>query len=256
MDFALIGYGRMGRAVERLAALRGHTRRAIVDGPEARIDPGQLGGARVAFEFTCAAAAERNVRALLGAGVSVVCGTTGWEPSPALHEAARGSDAALVMAPNFSLGVNVFFRIVEHASQALGALALHDPFVEEAHHRGKADAPSGTARRLAAILLSQDPRLTAVAEGLPAGELPRGTLPVASTRAGSEPGTHRVGFDGEHDLILLEHRARGRDGFALGAVLAAEWTEGRRGLQGFEDVVDAILRGELRAEGGARWATR
>jgi 4-hydroxy-tetrahydrodipicolinate reductase len=252
VDYALIGYGRMGRAVEQQAARRGHTCRAVVDGPEATLDPAQLGKVRVAFEFTRAGAAERNLVVLLEAGISVVCGTTGWEPSTTLIGLARRADAALVLAPNFSVGVHLFFRIVAHASRALGALGLHDPFIEEAHHRGKVDAPSGTARRLAAILLAEDPRLVAVAEGPPAGRLPPGVLPIASTRAGSEPGMHRVGFDGEHELILVEHRARGREGFALGAVLAAEWIEGRRGLQRFEDVVDGILRGERRAEGGTR----
>jgi 4-hydroxy-tetrahydrodipicolinate reductase len=145
--------------------------------------------------------------------------------------------------------VNLFFRIVDAAARTLGRPGLYDPFVQESHHRGKVDAPSGTARRLAAIVIDADPRFDAVLEGHPEGRIPPGTLQVVSTRAGAEPGTHRVGFDGPHDLIALEHRARGREGLALGAVLAAEWLEGRSGMHGFDEVLDAILRGDLRVEG-------
>jgi 4-hydroxy-tetrahydrodipicolinate reductase len=204
----------------------------------------------MAFEFTLPGSAERNVSALLEEGVSVVCGTTGWAPSEALLSATERTEAGCMVAPNFSLGVNLFFRVVEGAARTLGALKMYDAFVQEAHHRGKADAPSGTARRLAEIVVGADPRLESVLEGHPPGRLPPGCLQVTSTRAGSEPGTHRVGFDGPHDLVTLEHRARGRDGLALGAVLAAEWLEERRGMHRFEEVLDAILRGELDAEGG------
>lgn len=254
MRYALIGYGRMGKAVEERAAARGHECTAIVDpaGPGGSLDPGKLGGARMAFEFTLPDAAERNVRALLGAGVSVVCGTTGWKPSEDLRAVAKAGGAGCIVAPNFSLGVNLFFRIVDGAARAFGKLGLHDPFVQESHHRGKVDAPSGTARRLATIVIDADPRLEAVLEGHPDGRIPPGRLQVVSTRAGTEPGTHRVGFDGAHDLITLEHRARGREGLALGAVLTAEWLEGRQGIHGFDEVLDAILCGELRVEGESR----
>jgi 4-hydroxy-tetrahydrodipicolinate reductase len=254
VNYAIIGYGRMGRAVDEQAAARGHQRSAIVDdpAPSAALDPAAVAGSEVAFEFTVADAAERNITVLLESGISVVCGTTGWQPSARLEQVARSAKAALVLAPNFSVGVNLFFRIVEQAARALGALGLHDPFVHEAHHRDKLDAPSGTAKRLASILVEADPRLDAVLEGHPSGRVPRGTLQVVSTRAGAEPGTHRVGFDGEHDLITLEHRARGRTGFALGAVLAGEWIVGRKGLLKFDDVLDGILHGDLRAEGETR----
>lgn len=254
MNYAIIGYGRMGRAVDEQAAARGHRRLAIVDDPaaDAALDPAAVFGSEVAFEFTVADVAERNITVLLASGISVVCGTTGWQPSAALERVARSADAALVVAPNFSVGVNLFFRIVAQAARTLGALGLHDPYVHEAHHSGKLDAPSGTAKRLASILVAADPRLDAVLEGHPSGRLPRGTLQVVSTRAGAEPGTHRVGFDGEHDLITLEHRARGRTGFALGAVLAGEWIVGRKGLLTFDEVLDGVLQGDLSAEGGAK----
>ncbi len=254
MNYALVGNGRMGQAVDAQAALRGHARVAIVGPTDGAAGLGRerLGGARVAFEFTRAEAAEANIRALLDAGVSVVSGTTGWQVPGDLAQAAQEAGVACVIAPNFSLGVNLFLRVVEQAARAFGALGLHDPFIEEAHHRGKLDAPSGTARRLAEIVLASDPRLEQVLDGQPRGRVPPHTLQVVSTRAGAEPGTHRVGFDGAHDLVTLEHRARGREGFALGAVLAGEWLEGRRGVYGFGDVMEAIVRGELRVGGGAR----
>jgi len=249
----MIGYGRMGRAVDLQASERDHERVAIVDldAPEAesRIVPLDLAQADVAFEFSVAEAAETNLLALVSSGVSVVCGTTGWEPSAALRETVDASSVGVVLAPNFSVGVNLFFRIVDHAARLLATLGLHDPFIHEAHHRGKLDAPSGTARRLASIVLDADSRLHRVQEGNPSGALPAGTLQVSSTRAGAEPGAHLVGFDGAHDLLTLQHRARGREGFALGAVLAAEWLDrrGERGWHTFESVLSAIM-----AEGGNR----
>jgi 4-hydroxy-tetrahydrodipicolinate reductase len=229
----------MGREVERQATGRGHRCTAIIERARAAEAWAEaLDGAEVAFEFTRAEAAEPNVAALVRAGVSVVCGTTGWEVSPRLAGILEGARAGALIAPNFSVGMQIFCRTVERAASDFGALGLHDPFIEEWHHRAKRDAPSGTARRLAAIVRQADARIDP------------GALPVVSLRAGVEPGTHRVGFDGEHDLVVLEHRARGRGGFALGAVLAAEWLRGRAGLQSFEDCVAAILRGELDPRGG------
>jgi 4-hydroxy-tetrahydrodipicolinate reductase len=233
----------MGRAIEDQADKRGHRRAAIIDSspelPSARSTVGKesLAGAEVAFEFTAAGAAEANVTALLEAGVCVVCGTTGWQPSPALEAAARESAAGVVIAPNFSVGMNLFYRLVREAGMLFGAVGLHEPFVFESHHRGKLDAPSGTARKLASILVGAVPGLQEAVEGNPQGRLPAGTLHVASLRAGHEPGSHTVGFDGEFDKIVLSHAARSRAGFALGAVLAAEWIRGRRGLHGFEEVL-------------------
>jgi len=253
VNYASIGCGRMGRAVQAQAQARGHVCVAEVD-PAAGDPPlaaGRLGGARIAFEFTAQTAAEENVRALLEGGISVVCGTTGWAPSDTLREIAGQADAGFILAPNFSVGVNLFFRLVDHAARAFAALGLHDPFVHESHHRGKVDAPSGTARRLASIIVDADARLESVVEGHPEGRLAAGSLQVVSTRAGFEPGTHRVGWDGPHELVTLEHRARGREGLALGAVLAAEWLEGRRGIHELDEMLDAVMRGELRAEGEA-----
>jgi 4-hydroxy-tetrahydrodipicolinate reductase len=242
-EYAIIGYGRMGRAIEEQADKRGHSRTAIID-PASDEDTAQPGIARdalkgtdVAFEFTAADAAEANVIALLAAGAHVVCGTTGWKPSAALEAAALESAAGAVIAPNFSVGMNLFYRLVREAGLLYGAVGLHEPFVFESHHRGKLDAPSGTARKLASILVESVPDLETVQEGNPEGRLPDGALHVSSLRVGHEPGSHTVGFDGEFDKITLGHAARSRAGFALGAVLAAEWIVGKKGLHGFEEVL-------------------
>ena len=148
-----------------------------------------------------------------------------------------------VIAPNFSVGVNLFFRITAAAAALLGPAGRHEPYVLEAHHAGKRDVPSGTARQLAQIVVGADPRLESVHEGHPDGLLPRGTLQVVGLRAGHEPGTHVVGFDGAEDTITLTHRARGRGTFAAGAVLAAQWllASGRPGIHGFDVVLDDLL---------------
>lgn len=256
MNYAIVGFGRMGRAVDEQATARGHARKAIVDpagtggGTLSSIDAADLGGVDVAFEFTLPASAEENVLALLRRGVPVVCGTTGWRPSAAAEQAMRESAAGIIVAPNFSVGMNLFYRVVREAARLYGAAGLHQAYILEAHHRGKKDVPSGTARRLAAILLESDPRLQAVHEGNPPEPLPDGTLHVASVRAGSEPGSHTVGFDGEFDRITLTHGARSRAGFALGAVLAAEWIANRPGLHGFDEVLEAMVASMPRQERG------
>jgi 4-hydroxy-tetrahydrodipicolinate reductase len=237
----------MGRAIEKQADNRGHAMVSIIDpavaerGAHSAVELQALAGAEVAFEFTGGAAAEANLLALLDAGVSVVCGTTGWKRGPKLAEAARASDAGAVIAPNFSVGMNLFYRLVREAGRLYGAAGLHEPYIFEAHHRGKKDSPSGTARQLASILVEADDRLERVHEGNPDGKLPDGTLHVASLRAGSEPGSHTVGFDGQFDKIELSHSARSRDGFALGSVLAAEWVLGKSGLYAFEDVLQDLI---------------
>ena len=247
MKYALVGSGRMGQAVEMEAGRRGHRKVGEFDpadagGPTARtLEPSLLGQPEVVFEFTEPSAAESNVVTLLEAGIPVVCGTTGWEPSRAFEAALAAGDAGAIVAPNFSIGMMLFSRLVREAGRVLGAAGLHRPWVFEEHHTGKKDAPSGTARRLVELIMEVDPRMRVVQEGNPADRLAEEALQVVSLRTGSEPGTHTVGFDGEYDRITLTHRARSRAGFAIGAVLAAEWVIGKRGLHRFEDVVDSLL---------------
>jgi len=246
MIYALVGTGRMGAAVEIEAGRRGHRKVGEFDpgrggSSSATIDPSTLGRPEVAFEFTEPSAAEENLVTLLQAGIPVVCGTTGWNPTPKLEAALSGSEAGAIIAPNFSIGMLLFSRLTREAGRLLGSAGLHRPWIFESHHTGKKDAPSGTARHLADLILEVDPRMRDVVVGNPDERLPEDALQVVSLRSGSEPGTHTVGFDGEYDRITLSHRARSRAGFAIGAVIAAEWLVGKKGLHRFEDVVDALL---------------
>jgi 4-hydroxy-tetrahydrodipicolinate reductase len=234
VNYALVGYGKMGHAIEAAAAARGHVLKAVVDhkarGARATrtIDDASWRGIKLAFEFTSPHAAKDNVIALLRRNVSVVCGTTGWDAAdPELRRAARGSEGGAVIAANFSIGVNMFYALVSQAAQRYLTAGDYDPWVAEWHHRAKVDAPSGTARHLATLAT------------VPAKD-------VAFVRAGHEPGRHVVGFDGRHDAVRLEHVSRGREGLAAGAVLAAEWLLGRRGLHGFDEVLNARGRGRKR----------
>jgi 4-hydroxy-tetrahydrodipicolinate reductase len=241
MRYVVVGNGKMGSAVDAHARGRGHERVAVID---TRRDAwaADLGDATVAFEFTAPEAAAGNVRALVGRGLAVVTGTTGWEPDAALRDRAHAAGVGVVHAANFSVGVHAFFRVAAAAARILGAVPGYDPAVVELHHRGKRDVPSGTARRLATIVAegfgaaAGDPVL-----GHASQPIERGAVHVVGVRAGAEPGTHTVLFDGAEDRIELCHRARGRDGFAAGAVLAAEWIEGRTGWYGFEDTLDDVL---------------
>jgi 4-hydroxy-tetrahydrodipicolinate reductase len=147
--------------------------------------------------------------------------------------------------------MSLFYAVVADAARRFLAVGGFDPWVAEWHHRAKADAPSGTAKRLAAIAAEAAAERAAVCAGLPETALAPGAVHVAAVRAGNQPGRHLVGFDGPDDAVTLEHVARGREGFANGAVLAAEWLRGRRGVHAFEDVVDDLVR-RPRRQGGRR----
>ena len=258
MRYAVVGYGKMGQAIDAAARIRGHRRVLVVDrrargrGIARSVPAAAWKGVEVAFEFTEPSSARAHLLALLAAGVPVVCGTTGWPGADAeVRKAARASRAGAVIAPNFSVGMNLFYETVAEAARRYLAVGGYDPWLAEWHHRAKVDAPSGTARWIARLVAAEAPRAIAVREGHANGSPVPGALHVAAVRAGHEAGRHTVGFDGPHDAVTLEHRARGREGFAAGAVLAAEWIRGRRGIHGFDEVVDEIVRAGRR-KGGRR----
>lgn len=227
MKLALFGHGQMAGVLESRAREAGHEIGAVITSRNAADAARLLAGHAVAIDFSVPAAVPGNVAAALAAGVPLVEGTTGWASEEARVRAlVEASGGALVYGANFSIGVNLFFRIVRGAARLLRAVPGYDPFIEEAHHAKKRDAPSGTALTLRALL----------ADGLGGRD-----VPVTSTRAGHIPGTHRVGFDGAADQILLVHTARSRAGFAEGALLAAQWIVGRRGVYAFADVLDDVL---------------
>ena len=231
MKIALIGYGAMGKLIHCLAEEKGHEIIAVIDDSDAGLSAnemaGKMDGADVAVDFTIAKAVRRNVEACLAAGISLVEGTTGWNDERAdIERMVKERDGSFVFGANFSIGVNLFYRIADHAAELFARFPEYQVFIEEQHHSRKQDAPSGTALKLRDVVrehINKDFSITA-------------------TRAGNIPGTHRVGFDGTADQILLEHTARSREGFAAGAILAAEWIIGKTGFYEFTDVMDEIVR--------------
>ena len=231
MKVAVVGPGKMGREVAEVLRERGHE--PVMVGAS---DPFPSGCA-VGIDFTKPEAVVENVKKAMATRARYVVGTTGWSAREVevrrLVEAAGGG---LVHAANFSVGVNLFYRIVREAARTLAAFPDYDPYVLERHHRAKKDAPSGTAKALAEIVeKSGGPRRRA-ATSL-SGPLKDDEFLVSAVRAGGIVGEHTVGFDSGGDEILLEHRARSRRGFALGAVLAAEWIATRAGVFGFDAVL-------------------
>lgn len=213
MDLLLLGFGKMNRLVAEMAAERGHRVVKTLDQGEAW--PAGWTPELVAIDFSVPDAVLHHVEHCMLAGIPLVIGTTGWyEHLDRVRELVAAAAVGAIYGGNFSIGVQAFYRAVEAAAAALPS--EYEAFVWEAHHRQKLDAPSGTAREAAA-------RLTAA--GHPAA--------VASTRAGSLPGVHTVGFDAPEDTLTITHTARSRRGFAAGALWAAEWIRGRRGLHEF-----------------------
>lgn len=235
MRLALFGHGAMGRLVEARARERGDEIGLVVTSRDAARTADELAevlrGHEAAIDFSVASAVLRNVEACALAGVPLVEGATGWnDQTRDVRRVVGERDGALVFGANFSVGVQIFYRVVERAAELFAAVEGYEAFIEEAHHSRKRDAPSGTALKLKEILAAQ----------LGDDE----TISVASTRAGNIPGTHRVGFDSAADQITLTHTARTREGFAAGALLAARWVRGRRGVFEFSEVMDEVLKNE------------
>jgi len=250
MKIALIGYGRMGRAVEQAALERGHEIVARLGSAwgrgtaTAQEQPG-LDDARVCVEFSRPEAALPNLRRIAELGKPLVLGTTGWyRDLPLARRVVEERDAACVYAPNFSLGLNLYLQVVERAARLFGSFEDYDVLATEIHHRRKIDSPSGTAGRIGEILLEQIPRKRSIVTGSLNRPITPDELHLLAGRAGHFPGTHSVIFDSPADSVELVHRARSRQGFALGAVLAAEWIQGRRGFYSFSRMLREILDGE------------
>ena len=231
MKVALIGHGAMGQLIENLAQAAGDEIGLTVTSRDASQDAAQLatalGGHDVAIDFSVGPAVLRNIEACARASVPLVEGTTGWQDNQAeARRIVEEHGGVLVYGANFSVGVNIFYRIVSHAASLMAGLDLYQAFIEEEHHSRKRDAPSGTALKVKELM----------AKHIDA------EIPIASVRAGHIPGTHRVGFDSAADQIMLMHMARSREGFAAGALLAARWIIGHQGVHEFSDVIDEILK--------------
>lgn len=227
MNLALIGYGKMGRMLERLAPESGIEVKLILDAAEneggAGLTAEKFAGIDAAIEFTTPETAVSNLLKLAELRVPVVCGTTGWLSHLAqVKVAVDAHQSALVWSPNFSIGVNIFQRLVAEAGRLFEQQPAYEAWAWEIHHSQKKDAPSGTLLKL-------------LEEMKRAGYSRK--IDASSSRAGSVPGTHEIGFDSSADTITLRHTARSREGFARGALWAAKWIAGRQGCYEFSEIL-------------------
>jgi 4-hydroxy-tetrahydrodipicolinate reductase len=227
MNLAIVGYGKMGRLIEQLAPEFGFGVTLKLDefnnADFSGITAANFAGVDVAIEFSIPSVTVENIERIAALGVNMVIGTTGWLGEAARVKAAvERSGVGLVWSPNFSVGVNVFSRLVSEAAKLLAAEEDYGAWAWEIHHATKKDAPSGTLLKL-------------VEEMKKAGYAR--PVSTSSNRAGRHPGTHEIGFDSAADTITLRHTARSREGFARGALKAAQWVNGKRGFFEFSDVL-------------------
>lgn len=239
MNIALIGYGKMGQTIEKIAVSRGHEIVARINSSNPLKDS-DLSLADVAIEFTRPELAPFHIRHCAEIGLPVVVGTTAWlEELPELTEYIQQNDASMLHASNFSIGVNIFFEINKKLAQLMSGRVDYKASIEEIHHLQKLDAPSGTAITLAnGILENNSDYLSWV---LGEGQAPHtndGQLGVTAIREPNVPGTHIISYTSEIDTIKISHEAHSRDGFALGAVIAAEWLHGKKGVYTISDVLN------------------
>lgn len=236
MKIALIGYGKMGRAIEEIATERGHEvvlRIASANRDEMTV--ANLSRADVAIEFTGPHAARQNVLDCLQAGIAVVSGSTGWNEHLAeANEKAVACDAGFLHASNFSVGVNIFFEVNKLLAALMNGRTEYGVAVEETHHVHKKDAPGGTAITIAEQIIAG---LDTKSGWQLDGAADAATLPVFAHRVGEVPGTHKVTYSSDIDTIEIVHTAHSRKGFAMGAVLAAEYMAGRKGIHTMKDVL-------------------
>jgi 4-hydroxy-tetrahydrodipicolinate reductase len=234
MKIALFGFGKMGQEIDAIAREQGDVIAEVfeVDNP---VRAEALAEIDVCIDFSTPEAAVANIRAAAEAERDIVVGTTGWSDHlPELKKLVRNS--GLLHSSNFSLGMNYFFRVVRCAADLMNRADGYDPYIHEIHHRQKVDSPSGTALTLARIVLERIDRKQEMLSKPSAGKIGPEVLHVTSTRAGAVAGTHTVGFDSEADFIELKHVAKTRRGFALGALAAARWLRGKKGIYTMDDV--------------------
>lgn len=236
MNIALIGYGKMGREIEKIARERKHNVVCIIDVNEgAKFASSEFKSADVAIEFTSPESALQNYRKAFAANVPVVSGTTGWlEHMDEIQQACKKDGKTFFYASNFSLGVNIFFAVNSYLAKIMNNFPGYDVRMEETHHIHKLDAPSGTAITLAENILSNMERKNKWSLNVVDAQ---NELEIKAFREGEVPGIHTVVYESEADIIRITHDAKSRKGFALGAVLAAEFIQGKKGFLGMKDML-------------------
>jgi 4-hydroxy-tetrahydrodipicolinate reductase len=249
MNIAIIGYGGMGREIEKIATAKGMTVKSIID-PAAKeaaykeINKESLDGVDVAIDFTHPDVAIGNIKKVSSLGVNMVVGTTGWYDNLAeVKKAVKKAGIGFVYGSNFSVGVHAYFKIVDAAAKIFNKIPDYDVWGNEIHHFRKADSPSGTAKSLAKILVDNiDRKKKAVYEMLNR-KIEANEIHFSSTRGGPVNFKHTIGFDSDADTVTIEHSARHRGGYALGAVLASEWINGKKGFFVVVDFIKELLEG-------------
>ncbi|SFE10697.1 dihydrodipicolinate reductase [Chitinophaga sp. CF118] len=236
MKIALIGYGKMGKAIETIAIAKGHEIVLRVNSQNLLEKKHlQEAEADVAIEFTGPETAYTNILKCFEANVPVVCGSTGWlEKLPALKAVCLEKHQAFLYASNFSVGVNIFFEINKRLAELMAGQNQYDVMMEEIHHTQKKDAPSGTAITLAEQIMDKVHRKT---QWVNAETIKSAELPILSKRIDPAPGTHIITYTSDIDDITITHTAHSREGFASGAVIAAEWLKDKKGIFGMKDVL-------------------
>lgn len=231
MKIALLGYGRMGKEIEKIALQRGHEIVIKASGEE----PYDISSADIAIDFSIPSAAFENITNCFNNAVPVISGTTGWldkyDDAIALCKEKNG---AFIYASNFSLGVNIFFELNQQLAKMMDALQDYQVSIEEIHHTKKLDAPSGTAITLAEGIIEGSAKSTWSLDG----ESTQENIPITAVRTPDVPGTHTITYQSDVDTIDIKHTAHNRQGFALGAVVAAEWLLGKKGIYTMKDVLN------------------
>lgn len=228
MKIALIGYGKMGQMIEKSALSRGHTIIAKISSSE--WDLKKIQEADICIEFTKPESALNNIRRIAELKKDLIIGTTGWYNELAeVQTLVNENQIGALYSPNFSIGINLLLDILKYASKLIHHFPDYDVAEIESHHHQKKDSPSGTAIAIAKAIQKEMPLVD--------------TVPISSVRCGSIPGTHTVLFDSPCDTITITHAARNREGFAQGAIQAAEWLKGKKGLYTFEDCMQSFKEG-------------
>lgn len=237
MKIALIGYGKMGKEIERIALERGHEITLKIDiTNQAELTVENLKKADVAIEFTVPASAIGNYKLCFEAGIPVVSGTTGWlDRKDEVYAACAAHDGTFFYASNFSVGVNIFFAVNKHLARLMGTRSEYAVEMKEIHHTQKLDAPSGTAITLAEGIIENLPEKKCWVNQA-TGNLDE--LAIISEREGQVPGYHAIRYESEADTIEIIHNAKSRAGFVLGAVLAAEFSLGKKGVLDMTDMLN------------------
>ena len=247
MNIAIVGYGKMGHEIESICKARGISAITIdpsePDAQYKEISEESMKNADVCVDFTHPSSIMGNIKKISGFKKNIVVGTTGWYDK--MDEAKKiiaNAGTGLIWSGNFSIGVNLYFRMIENAARIMDKFGEYDVFVHEFHHSQKADSPSGTAAMLGKIIVDNIRRKKKIVTGELKRKISPDELHISSTRAGTITGTHIVGFDSFADFIEIKHFAKNRQGFASGAVRAAEWIKGRNGFYSIEDMMKSIIK--------------